>query len=297
MLVVSNPCLYKRRYQLAQECLARLERTPYIRVYLVELAYKDQEFALTDPKNSRHLQLRTDVPLWHKENMINVGVQKLLPSNWKALAWVDADLEFLNPQWGRHTLEKLRTYSVVQLFDKITYLDAHRQPERSDPGYVSTFHRTSAPGGHCGFAWAIRRDAYDRVGGLFEHSLLGGGDAVMANAFVFQGKRFIFGGISPGYKRSIEEYERRCAGIRTGYVSGTILHYFHGTLKNRRYGGREQVLVRHQFDSSFVTKNTDGILIPSATCPPKFLEDIMYHFRLRNEDDWETPTNGDPGDS
>lgn len=296
ILVVSNPCLYKRRYQLARECLARLQGTPYIQVYLVELAYGDQSFALTDPKNPRHLQLRTETPLWHKENMINVGVRRLLPSNWKAFAWVDADLQFANPMWGRHTLERLHAANVVQLFDSITYLDAYNKPERTEPGYIRVLRETGAVGGHCGFAWAIRRDAYEQVGGLFEYSLLGGGDAVMANAFAFRGKRTIFPGNSTEYTTAIQDYGKKCASLRVNFVPGIIYHYFHGTLKNRQYGGREQVLVRHQFDPAFVTKDAAGVLIPAPGCPPKFLEDVMRHFRMRNEDDWETPTNGDPDD-
>jgi hypothetical protein len=37
------------------------------------------------------LQLRTDTPIWHKENMINLGVRRLLSDNYKAFAWIDAD--------------------------------------------------------------------------------------------------------------------------------------------------------------------------------------------------------------
>lgn len=294
ILVVSNPCLYKRRYKLARECLARLEKTAYVRAYLVELAYGDQTFALTDPENPRHLQLRTEVPLWHKENMINIGVQKLLPANWKAFAWVDADLEFTNALWAKNTLEILYKSNVVQLFEKITYLDAYNKPERTDPGYIYVFRGTNIPNGHCGFAWAIRRDAYQQVGGLFEYSLLGGGDAVMGNAFAFRGQRYIFPGVSPEYRAAIEEYGQRCANIRVNFVPGTILHYFHGTLKNRQYGEREQILVRHQFDPAFVTRDAVGVLIPSPICPPKFLEDIMTRFRTNNDDEQEIPTNGHP---
>jgi len=45
--------------------------------------------------------------LWHKENMINLGVQKLLPPTWKAFAWIDADIEFDSPSWAIDTLKVL----------------------------------------------------------------------------------------------------------------------------------------------------------------------------------------------
>lgn len=91
--VVSNPCNYNIRYKLARDYLSRMEKEENCISYLVELVYGDQEFVLTDPNNKRHLQLRANIPLWHKENMINLGIKYLLPEDWKAVAWVDADIE------------------------------------------------------------------------------------------------------------------------------------------------------------------------------------------------------------
>jgi len=92
--VISNPCLYARRYILAREFINRMEKEENVVLYLVELTYGDQKYYVTDMKNKRHLRLNTNVPLWHKENMINIGIKKLLPKNWKAVAWIDADIEF-----------------------------------------------------------------------------------------------------------------------------------------------------------------------------------------------------------
>jgi hypothetical protein len=98
--VISNPCKYARRYILAKEFMSRIEREDNIILYVVELAYGNDEFYVTDKNNKRHLQLRGDVPLWHKENMINLGVERLLPASWKAFAWIDADVEFENTTWA-----------------------------------------------------------------------------------------------------------------------------------------------------------------------------------------------------
>ena len=297
VLVVSNPCLYKRRYQLARECLARLQRTAYVQVYLVELAYGNQSFALTDAKNPRHLQLRGEVPLWHKENMINLGVQRLLPPNWKAFAWIDADIEFLNPMWARQTLEVLRHRNVVQVFDTIAYLDAYKRPERTERSSLYMTRTTGVYSGHSGVAWAIRRDLYDRIGGLFQDSILGGGDGIMANAFVHKGTYVLFPSGLPEYNKQIRRYEDRCGTASIDYVPGTILHSFHGSLRNRKYVERKQVLIQYQYDPVVhMTKNSAGLLVPTKECPPGLLQDILQYFRERNEDDWETPINGDPED-
>lgn len=43
-----------------------------VKLYIV---YNNQSFKITEKNNKNHLQLRTDTPLWHKENMINIGNQ------------------------------------------------------------------------------------------------------------------------------------------------------------------------------------------------------------------------------
>jgi hypothetical protein len=80
--VVSNPCLYTRRYILMNEFIKRMEmEESHVTLYVVELAYKDQKFVITNAKNKNHLQIRAEIPLWHKENMVNMAVKKLLPKN------------------------------------------------------------------------------------------------------------------------------------------------------------------------------------------------------------------------
>ena len=91
---------------------------PLVRLFVVELCYGEQDFQVTSATDPMHLQVRPNPGevLWHKENMINMGVARLLPSDWQSFAWVDADVEFLEPSWAQEELSKLRTHDVVQLF-------------------------------------------------------------------------------------------------------------------------------------------------------------------------------------
>ena len=67
------------------------------------------DYINTNANNKKHLQLNTNnIPLWHKENMINIGIRKLLPNNWKAVAWIDADIEF-----GANLVEASMALSVI----------------------------------------------------------------------------------------------------------------------------------------------------------------------------------------
>jgi len=118
--VISNPCLYVTRYILFKEFIQRIENEERnVILYIVELTYGDQKFIMTDSKNPRHLQINTKIPLWHKENMINMGVKKLLPRNWKAFAWIDADLEFESSTWA---LDGLYDKSILGSGDNIMML-------------------------------------------------------------------------------------------------------------------------------------------------------------------------------
>lgn len=114
--VISNICNFKRRYELMKQFIERIEEFKNIKFYIVELAYGDQQFEITSDSNPSHLQLRVEHALWHKENLINLGIKHLLPVNWKAVAWIDSDIEFENINWPLDTLKILTKFDLVQLF-------------------------------------------------------------------------------------------------------------------------------------------------------------------------------------
>lgn len=60
--VVSNPCMFARRYILAREFIARMEREQNVILYVVELAYGGQGYYVTQPNNPRHLRLKGRCP-------------------------------------------------------------------------------------------------------------------------------------------------------------------------------------------------------------------------------------------
>jgi hypothetical protein len=57
----------------------------------------------------------SDSKVWIKENLINLGI-KTLPEDWKFVAWIDADITFLNQNWVDETKEKLQSSDIVQLW-------------------------------------------------------------------------------------------------------------------------------------------------------------------------------------
>ena len=289
IIVVSNPCQYARRYILAREFVRRIEN--HVNLFIVELAHDRKRFQVTEANNPRHLQIRTDTaPLWHKENLINIGVKKLLPADWRAFAWVDADIEFENTTWANDALKVLNgSRDVVQLWSHAIDLDSKENTMNifESFGYKYTKDRTFGKSmWHPGFAWAITRDAYERVGGLFEVSILGSGDHNMAMSLIGKGIQSVNANQSDGYRACIDKFCQKAASLRLGYVPGVIRHYFHGSKKNRQYSERWKILADNEFDPSIhLKKNAVGLLVPTDVCPPAMLKGIVKYFEERNEDE------------
>jgi len=295
IIVVSNPCQYARRFILAREFIKRFEQEPNIKLYVVELAYGNQKFYVSEKNNPNHLQIQTNhAPLWHKENMINMGVQKLLPKSWKAFGWIDADVEFENPNWALDTLKILNgCRDIVQLFSHAVDMDKDENTMSifSSFGFQYTKNKTyGVPGPsnfwHPGFAWAMTRKAYEKIGGLYDLSILGSGDHNMALSLLGKSMKSINNNNSKGYLDSLLSFEKSIINLRLGYIPGVIRHYFHGTKENRKYGERWLILIKHQYNPCIhVTKDKQGLLIPTEQCPKELLDDILKYFAERNEDE------------
>ena len=294
IIVISNPCLYATRYILLKEFVKRMEEEESnVDLYVVELIYKNQKFIVTDKKNKKHLQLKTDIPIWHKENMVNLGVKYLLPTDWKAFAWIDADIEFENNSWALDTLKILNgCKDVIQIFSHC--IDMNKDETNmnffNSFGYSFSKNKKYTTKGfdywHPGYAWAITRKAYEKIGGLYDKGVLGSGDNVMAMSFVNKCEKITNAQYSEDYNNSMLEYQIAAKKLRLGYTPGIIRHYYHGSKKNRRYTERWQILMKHLYSPKEHLKyNEIGLLEPSESFTDEFQNDILNYFKERKEDE------------
>ena len=302
IIVISNPCMYSRRIVLLKEFVKRIEmEEENVNLFIVEMIYTDgvkepcrpQEFTVTDSTNPNHLQLTTAIPLWHKENMINLGVKCLLPQDYKAFAWIDADVEFESPTWAMDTLKLLNgTSDVVQLWSHAVFMsrDEMNLEIFNSFGYRNVkdnkkYQYTKEDYWHPGFAWAMTRTAYEQLGGLYD-DVLGSADSIMSISFInkvdIRKKR----AYTDDYNNSMEDYQKRATNIRVGYVPGVIRHHYHGSRLNRKYVEKCNILIDNKYSpTKHLTYDEDGIRIPTPECPPQLLIDILNYFIERKEDD------------
>jgi hypothetical protein len=293
IMIISNPCLFAKRYLLANEFKKRMETEEHVILYIVELAYKSQKFVITDNANKNHLQIKATDPLWHKENMINIGVNKLLPATWKSFAWIDADVEFENVSWAKDTLKILNgCKDIVQLFSHAIDMDTNKLTMNvyNSAGYQYSNQNPYTGIGnnywHPGYAWACTRKAYEKMGGLYDYGILGSSDNIMMLSLIGRGINGLHKDSSESYVNTVVEFQDKLKSLRFGYVPGVIKHHFHGQKVNRKYQERWGILVKHNYDPILhLTCNDDGLYIPTPKCPKQLLDNILQYFTERNEDD------------
>jgi hypothetical protein len=268
----------------------------------VEAAFADREFKVTDSSNPHHVQVRTKHEVWNKENLINIGIQRL-PSDWKYVAWVDADVMFVRPDWVNETIHQLHHYDVVQLFSEtIDVDDRYNQVTKNGSapmkGMVYQYHCTgkilSEYGkhtGHCGYAWAATREAIDVLGSLIDFSIVGSADFQMACAFLSDIEKSVNYPCSEEYLEKLREWGNNAKRLRhnIGYVEGMLIHHWHGKKSSRGYTNRWKILVDNKFNPyKDLAKDWQGLiyLVDDGTMRYIGLRDnLRSYFRSRNEDE------------
>jgi hypothetical protein len=297
---IINPSRYQSRYRLYED-FARYITDAGAVLYTIEAAYGDRDHQVTDAGNPRHIQVRTRHELWHKENLINLGVARL-PADWKYVAWIDADVHFARPDIVAETVHQLQHFGVVQMFSHATDLGPRSEPLATFNGFVAQY--ASGKGGdqpyprrygdwHPGFAWAARRDAWNHLGGLLDWGVVGSADYYMACGLIGTMADCLSSDIQracPVYTAWCLEWQARAQRLLTrniGYVDGLLLHHFHGPKKDRGYQSRERIIWHNQFDPSCdINRDWQGMWQLTER-KPVLRDQLRSYFRSRNEDGTE----------
>jgi hypothetical protein len=277
-----------------------------ITLHEVELVVgKHSPFQITDHHNPHHLQLRTDSEFFQKENLINLGIKnaiKLYPDA-EYFAWIDTDLTFFNSNIAVETMYKLNRYEVVQMWARAVDLDPNGHPltfptpdkREVVRSFAYCFNHgikfSHAYGGcewHTGYAWAMKRSTWEKLGGLYEKTIIGASDYHMAWAFINQPAFGIHGAASEAYKRDALEWCSNASKIVNcdlGYCNGLIHHHWHGRKTNRKYVERWSVIVDNEFDPNQDLRTDDHGLLHLTNRNPKLRLDIRQYMIQRNDDD------------
>lgn len=265
-----NYCEYGRRKQLFLEFIERIRNLAPIRIIVVEAALSGTKFQLPKaiPGVYKHIGFVTEHRLWIKENLINLAV-KQIPDSWYYMAWIDADITFLNKNWISDTIKTLEHKDIVQMFHTAMHMGPDDEALKIERGFGymhqtsnQPYHKDAKYGfWHPGFCWAITRPAFDKMGGLIDWAIMGSGDRHTALALIGKVEYSHPGNISKDYAQKLQELQARCQGLTLGFVKGTIIHHWHGRIEDRKYQERWNILTKGEYKpSSDVVHNKNGVL-------------------------------------
>lgn len=293
-----NPCRFASRRRLYNDFAAYVRKAG-CRLVTAEAVLGDRPFET--PPGPDTLHLRASSFLWHKERLINLGLEharKTDPSA-KYFAWIDSDVQFADPDWAAETVQALQHHDVVQMFGQCSFCDINDEVIWNCPSAFKVFaqkgYHQQPPiatkyiaNGHPGLAWAATGDALYRLEGLLDCCISGSGDTLMAWALRGRWDGYLpRDPLTPGYVDAIKQWARRCdmhVRQNIGYVPGTCLHRWHGKAEQRGYDKRWQIISFHRFDPRQDLVIETSVLYKWSGEKPHLENDLRLSLSSRNED-------------
>ena len=291
-----NPAEYRKPVQNFYRFLDGM-RKQHVDLWTVELAYDDSPFRLPN-EGSQAIQLRGTRErnnLWQKERLINIAIDAI-PDDVDAVAWVDADLLFADPDWQQAAMKKLEIREVIQLWDEAYDVLANGELQQIQHTACGARFEDGDDDGvnfrvsHPGFAWAARM-GWLRKYGLCDTHITGGGDTLMLRAFT---------GLPTYHERVMNPkwMDAHLAWVRPvqqtinrsfGAIPGVIHHFPHGKFENRKYVERWHYQGNHGYDPvTDIEKEPNGIwrwTDQAMDTKPKMVQLVSDYFDGRLEDD------------
>lgn len=155
-----------------------------------------------------------------------------------------------------------------------------RKSDGTPLGYGGSF-------AHTGYAWAARREALDAVGGLIDWAILGSGDHNMAMGLIGEIQKTFPHDMSPRYALKMQRWQERALlhlKKDIGFVNGTLVHFWHGKKKDRKYVDRWKILIDNAFDPDVDLKRDSAGIYCLTDNNVRLRDEIRAYFRARAED-------------
>lgn len=258
-----------------------------IPVYGMELHRRGSEPLMARNHRWICLEAGPERILWQKEPMLN-RVARAVPSHIPFIAAVDADVHFTNPRWAELSARALERTPAIQPFDVAVWGDESGRAELSR-GCAAKHGLDGKWSSHPGFAWAFRRDFFERVG-FYPWAVTGAGDTATATGLLdiemFSGTARSIGrlnmenGLADEWIAAAKEF---MGGVPAGWIEGQVWHEWHGTRADRKYLHRHTIMDR--IDArEHVRLDGDGMLEWTRSAPADARAELERYFDGRKED-------------
>jgi len=254
----------------------KLAKIPY---YTIELLYNNSSPEILDA-----FHVRSNSCLFQKEHLCKV-LEKQIPESYTKLLFIDIDLVFSNADWYNELSKSLNSYEVVQPFTCCHWLDLEYKKiilTRTTCVIYKNKDKVNNDTVHFGFAWAFQRSYYREVG-MYTYAIIGSGDGFSSMLFLNH-KRLM--GIADAnsliaFLTSFNIYfKQRKPSL--SYISGNLLHLWHGTRENRKYSRRFDIFKSISDIQDILTENSDGAFEINNDLLKK---ELLDYFIERNDDE------------
>ena len=202
----------------------------------VELSFNDS-FKIPD---AIHIKAEVRHIMWQKENLLNIAL-KSLPEDVQAVAWIDSDILFEDPDWHNKAWEALQEYDVIQLFS-----ESHDVNKTEDISLLhgSSYYKEPTSSHNTklkpGYALAARKDAL--VTGFFPEAILGAGDICMMDAWCGIERASTLKHWSKDRIDSYKQWAKYTGQKKLRNIDGLIYHLWHGSPTAKQYTSRQRIL-------------------------------------------------------
>lgn len=269
----------------------------------VELSY-DGGYDLASDDADRLIQIPGHDVLWQKDRLLNVALEHL-PASCDAVAWIDCDVVFRQPDWPGLAIYALANAPLVQLFRRIHHLRPETDPANASPvdalfsedsfayrhmvaNMVGTVHRGEGDSYTPGVAWAARREVITDHG-FYDACIVGGGDTALAFATIGRMENAVgFHFMNPRQREYYFSWGRRFHEKvlgRIDYLNADLFHLWHGSVKDRRYLERHKKLRRFNFDPYVDLALSQSGAWSWGSAKPQMHLFLEEYFKGRREDD------------
>lgn len=310
--VVENPLGWKSRRDNYRRFANNMKACD-VELYTVEIAYKDKNrldkkfsgYEVTSSNDPKELRLTSDCILWHKENALNLLIQRI---DVDYIAWIDADVSFTNLDWAYEAIQLLQKYKIVQLFSHAQYLGSSFQPLGVvRPSYAYQWKTEGKIAGgidfwgnkpkdippermaQSGLGYAASKQTLSDLGGLIDWCIAGSGDFHMMASFLSQLSVVVSKeGFTESYIKKCSLWQQMCNRYMQGkisYVPGLIYHYWHGAHGSHRKQSYRNITKEFKYDPDLDIKRDWQGLYTTTGNNPKLYAAIEEDAKSRNEDE------------
>jgi len=209
----------------------------------------------------------------------------------------------MNRRWASDAIKELRLLEFnrggfIQLFSQALLLGPKNEPLRKVNSFCyqrslgKTYHEVSNDHHdywHPGFAWAASLNTLIKFSTDRQYLIdctIGGADRHMAMSFVDLASQTVPDNVSDKYKEYILNWQSivKAYELKTSVIDGTIKHYWHGDLADRKYLERWSIYIDNDFvPLDYKYRDNDNLLIYRYS-NTKLQNDIYLYFSQRNED-------------